>query len=269
MDREAYTARVGRSRCTACGVPRPATARRCVACGAWSPAAPALINGYGVPRLDQVPAAPVRRVASECGPLDVLLGGGVVWGSVVLLAGAPAIGKSTLALQIARAVARVAPVLVATGEEPGADVRLRGDRLGVPVGGNVHLLDTADMANVVQAAAACRAALLVVDSLQTARVPGLTQSHGSVSYQRWALAAIRRWSKAMGVTTLVLSHVTAKGMPTGSRFVQHMVDVGLTIRGDPEGAEREIRLWKNRYGPPLGRARLVVTADGLQAVESG
>jgi DNA repair protein RadA/Sms len=198
----------------------------------------------------EVEAGAEHRVSSGILEFDRVLGGGLVEGSLVLLGGEPGIGKSTLLLQAAGALAAAGvPVLYTCGEESPAQVRMRAERLGVGGSPALSLLAETDVSVVVATALAEEPRVLVVDSIQTAHDPELTGAPGSVGQVRAATAQLMRLAKDRGVVVLVVGHVTKEGSIAGPRVLEHMVDTVLYFEGDRDHAYRIVRAVKNRFGP--------------------
>jgi len=210
------------------------------------------------------------------GELDRVLGGGLVAGSVVLLGGEPGIGKSTLLLQAAAGVASTgASVLYASGEESGAQVRLRGGRLGIssgPVGEAIRVVAETGVGRIVELARAARPGLLVVDSVQAVASEELDGPPGSVGQVREATQRLMEYAKADGVPVILVGHVTKDGTLAGPKTLEHLVDVVLSVEGDRTGGLRLLRATKNRYGSTeevgvfeMGERGLLEVADPARA----
>jgi len=213
--------------------------------GANRQAARASVQALG---LDAVGAAEAPRASTGVPELDRVLGGGLVGGSLVLLGGEPGIGKSTLLLQTANAMGRAgAQVLYVCGEESPQQVGLRARRLDAD-SSNVVLLPELDIAAVEEAARERKPAVLVVDSIQTAFDPDLAGAPGSVGQVRACTARLMRVAKDLGITTLLVGHVTKDGAIAGPRVLEHMVDTVLYFEGDRDHAFRIVRAVKNRFG---------------------
>jgi DNA repair protein RadA/Sms len=200
--------------------------------------------------------------------LDRVLGGGVVPGAVVLIGGEPGIGKSTLVLQAAAAVAETGrAVLYVTGEESAAQLRLRGDRLGVR-SASLGVLASTDVDAVCEAAARDRPSLLIVDSVQAVRCADLPSVAGSVAQVREAAARLVALAKASGAPVVLVGHVTKDGALAGPRALEHVVDTVAYFEGDRHHAHRILRTSKNRFGASDEIAVFTMTEHGLDAVSS-
>jgi DNA repair protein RadA/Sms len=206
-------------------------------------------------------ARPLAAVADADAPrrpigiaeFDRVLGGGLVGGSLVVLGGEPGIGKSTLVLQAAAAVAAGpgGTVLYASGEESVGQVRLRAQRLGLldrPAAAAVHVAAETDVGRIAELVRATGAALLVVDSVQTVRVEELEGPAGSVGQVRESAARLGELAKADGVPVVLVGHVTKDGSLAGPKTLEHLVDVVLGLEGERYGSLRLLRAAKNRFG---------------------
>ena len=188
------------------------------------------------------------RLATGLGELDRVLGGGVVRGSLVLIGGDPGIGKSTLLLQAARALARAAPpVLYISAEESAAQVKMRADRLGIAADGLLLWAET-DLSAVQAALDDVKPRALIVDSIQTVYLPELESAPGSVAQVRECGARLMTLARGLGVATFLVGHVTKEGALAGPRVLEHLVDTVLYFEGESHHAYRILRAVKNRFG---------------------
>ena len=199
-------------------------------------------------RLDEVGASEAKRVSTGIEELDRVLGGGLVHGSLVLLGGEPGIGKSTLLLQAADTLGQSGTeVLYVCGEESPQQIGLRAKRLGA-ASEMVQLLPELDITAVEDAVRERKPGVLVIDSIQTAYDSELAGAPGSVGQVRACTARLMRVAKDLGVTTLIVGHVTKDGAIAGPRVLEHMVDAVLYFEGDRDHAFRIVRAVKNRFG---------------------
>jgi DNA repair protein RadA/Sms len=216
-----------------------------------------------------VVASAEHRIPSGVGEFDRVLGGGLVVGSLVLLGGEPGIGKSTLLLQAAGALAgEGVPVLYACGEESPAQVRMRAERLGTGAAPGLSLLAETDVAVLVATVEAEKPHVVVVDSIQTAHDPELTGAPGSVGQVRAATTRLMRLAKDHGTVVLVVGHVTKEGAIAGPRVLEHIVDTVLYFEGDRDHAFRVVRAVKNRFGSVSEIGVFEMGEDGLRGVGS-
>src|SRR5262245_1900619 len=216
--------------------------------------------------LADVTAGEALRRSTGLAELDRVLGGGLVQGSVVLIGGDPGIGKSTLALQAAGALARQQlPVLYVAGEESPEQVRLRADRLGMAEDG-VLVVGETSAEGVAELIASTRPAAVVVDSVQTLHTAALGSAPGSVGQVRESAALLVSAAKAAGVACFLIGHVTKEGTLAGPRVLEHMVDTVLYFEGDGAHALRVLRAAKNRFGSTNEVAVFEMGGGGLAEV---
>jgi DNA repair protein RadA/Sms len=180
--------------------------------------------------------------------LDRVLGGGLVPGAVLLLAGEPGVGKSTLLLEAGALVAETGRVLYITGEESAAQVRLRADRIGA-ISDQLYLAAETDLDSILAHVAAVDPKLLIIDSVQTISVAGVDGVPGGVTQVREVAAALTAAAKERSLATILVGHVTKDGSVAGPRTLEHLVDVVLHFDGDRHSQLRMVRAVKNRYGP--------------------
>src|SRR5437879_6132692 len=191
---------------------------------------------------------PDDRVRTGIGELDRVLGGGVVRGSLVLIGGDPGVGKSTLLLQVARALAQAAPpVLYVTAEESAAQVKMRADRLGIATDG-LLLWPENDLSVVQGHLDDVKPRALIIDSIQTVFLPDLESAPGSVAQVRECGARLMTLAKGRGIATFLVGHVTKEGTIAGPRVLEHLVDTVLYFEGEQHHAYRVLRATKNRFG---------------------
>jgi DNA repair protein RadA/Sms len=259
--------------CSECGYATGKWLGRCPACGGWGTlveeraVAPAAKAAAARPllRLVEVEAADAERLATGVPELDRVLGGGLVPASLVLVSGDPGIGKSTLLLMALRAMSAKRKVVLVTGEESAAQVKLRADRLG---GGEaVHVLAETNLEEVCATLERERPEACVIDSVQTLYAPDLGSAPGSVAQVREAAGRLLRVAKEHGVATFLVGHVTKDGAVAGPRVLEHLVDCVLTFEGDRYRSHRVLRAVKNRFGSTNELGVFEMTSTGLVAVE--
>lgn len=256
---------------------------RCSRCGEWNSLEAVSEGGRGggsgvsgvtagaavTPTLlsDVDPAQAIRR-PSGLGECDRVLGGGIVPGSLVLLGGDPGIGKSTLALALARRVGTpTAPALYCSGEESAAQVAMRARRVGC-AGPEVAVVAETDVDVLCSTLEARRPPLAVVDSVQTLLDPQVAGAPGSVSQVREAVGRLLLCAKSTGVAVLLIGHVTKDGAIAGPRTLEHLVDVVLYLEGDRYGEYRLLRGVKNRFGATDELGVLVLGEKGISEPEA-
>jgi DNA repair protein RadA/Sms len=246
-------------RCGECGLEVAKWVGRCPECQAWGTIAEA-----GARPLRTVAAGPVSAAARQIADIDAtaahhrptgvaeldrVLGGGLVPGAVVLLAGEPGVGKSTLLLVAAAEIARSGRrVLVVTGEESAAQVRMRAERVGA-LADDLFLAAETDLGAVLGQVDAVQPDVLVVDSVQTVGSAEIDGSAGGVTQVREVAGVLTRIAKERGVTVVLVGHVTKDGTIAGPRVLEHLVDVVLHFEGERHSRLRLVRTVKNRYGP--------------------
>ena len=208
------------------------------------------------------------RIPTPIEEFSRVLGGGFVPGSLVLLGGEPGIGKSTLVLDLSARMARTqGKVLYVSGEESAQQIRLRADRLGLGAA-NLYLLTETDLDRVVQQIETLAPTLAVIDSIQTMRDAALAASPGLVSQVREGTIRLQELAKRMGVSVLMIGHVTKDGHIAGPRALEHIVDVVLYLEGDPFGQYRLLRGVKNRFGATSEVGVFEMRGNGLKQVSN-
>ncbi len=272
--------------CTSCGNESLKWEGRCPACGDWNtmaeapdrepggaggPApspAPSTGDGPGPRPLRDLDGPGAERRTTGIGELDVVLGGGLVPGSLVLLGGPPGIGKSTLLLQVAaRTEAAGGDALYVSGEESADQVRMRADRLGDGAS-DVVFLPSTDADRIVEEAAGLSPDLLCVDSVQTLTSSGVDSSPGNVAQVRECAARLQSFAKETDTPTFLVGHVTKGGGIAGPRTLEHAVDVVLQFEGERSVEHRILRASKNRFGSVDELAVFRMTSLGLEPVEN-
>ncbi len=283
--------------CQACGARTRQFFGRCSACGGWNtlveqreaatdtrrrrPVAAA--NDAETPRrahrsepIASVDERPLQRLASGYGELDRVLGGGLVPGSLVLLGGDPGIGKSTLLLQSARAMAEHQTVLYVSAEESAQQVRLRWRRLGEEGPGGqeeqplsrLQLLAETDLELVLEELELLRPAVAIIDSIQALHDADLTSAPGSVAQVRECAAALARIAKRQDTALVLVGHVTKEGALAGPKVLEHLVDAVLTFEGDRFASHRLLRAMKNRFGATHELGVFEMRGQGLAEVSN-
>jgi DNA repair protein RadA/Sms len=255
-------------RCAACGFSSSKWFGKCPDCSSWSTAAPdtggvALVE---VRTLDLAGRASLERVPTHIDEFDRAVGGGLVPGSVVLLAGEPGIGKSTLVLQVVDALVRLGHrCLLATGEESLDQVALRGKRLGLGTH-SMKAMATGSLAAIEAACAAESPDVLIVDSIQTIEDESLDQGPGSPVQVRGCANRLVRFAKVTNTCVLVVGHVTKDGGVAGPKTLEHVVDAVLSLDGERTGTLRLLRATKNRFGSCEETGVFVMSEQGLEGV---
>jgi DNA repair protein RadA/Sms len=263
-------------RCSECGWETAKWVGRCGECQAWGSVAEvaAISSGRTTPGAVTARAVPIGEVSvteslarsSGVPELDRVLGGGLVPGAAILLAGEPGVGKSTLLLEVAAQTARVKRrTLYVTGEESASQVRLRADRTSA-VQPELYLAAETDLGAVLTHIEEVRPELVVVDSIQTIGASGIDGVPGGVTQVKEVAAALIRVAKTRNITTVIVGHVTKDGTIAGPRVLEHLVDVVLHFEGDRESRFRMVRSMKNRFGPIDEVGCFEMAPDGIAAV---
>ena len=247
--------------CTNCGNETPKWMGRCPGCGAFNtmeehiekpiPAGKIKVASVGTSRrpqrIQEVSSNGEIRFSTGMGELDRVLGGGAVAGSLVLVGGAPGIGKSTLLLQICNNLCSGRKVLYVSGEESEQQLKLRVERLGVSPK-ELYILSEIRLSDVVAATEELKPEILIVDSIQTLYNEENESSPGSVSQVKDCTMTMMQLSKSQGITVFVVGHINKDGNIAGPKVLEHMVDCVLYFEGDPNTSYRLLRAAKNRFG---------------------
>ncbi|MFT4469086.1 DNA repair protein RadA [Arthrobacter sulfonylureivorans] len=263
-------------RCAECGWSTAKWVGRCGECQAWgtveeatqvaarTTAAAAVARP--AERIADVDATNAAFRATGVGELDRVLGGGLVPGAVILLAGEPGIGKSTLLLDVAARVARKdRDVLYVTGEESAAQVKLRAERISA-VADNLYLTAETDLGIALGHVEQLQPSLLIVDSVQTLSSSAVEGAAGGVTQVREVAASLINAAKTKGMTTILVGHVTKDGSIAGPRLLEHLVDVVCQFDGDRHSRLRLVRAVKNRYGPTDEVGCFDLTEGGIEGL---
>ena len=258
--------------CSECGYATGKWLGRCPACGSWgslveepSQARKPSAQGRPLLRLLDVQAAEAERRSTGIAELDRVLGGGLVPASLVLVSGDPGIGKSTLLLMALRAMSAERKVVLVTGEESAAQVKLRADRLGGA--GEVGILAETNLDEVCATLERERPEVCVIDSVQTLYAPELGSAPGSVAQVREAAGRLLRIAKEERIATILVGHVTKDGAVAGPCVLDHLVDCVLHFEGDRYRSHRVLRAVKNRFGSTNELGVFEMTSEGLVGVE--
>lgn len=247
--------------CKQCGNETPRWQGQCPACGAWNsiiefedkktPAAKAAgrsgFSRSAPKKLKEVTGEQEIRFSTGMHELDRVLGGGGVRGSLILVGGAPGIGKSTLLLQICAYLGKTLRILYVSGEESEKQIKLRADRLQV-ASDELYILSETDLTEILSAVDEVQPDILIADSIQTLYTPENTSSPGSISQVKDCTMALMQLAKSSGVTVFVVGHVNKEGAIAGPKVLEHMVDCELFFEGEHASSYRILRAAKNRFG---------------------
>ena len=272
-------------RCQQCAQTTPKWAGKCSACGGWNTLGEEAeevltkaaekargLTDFSEPpvKLSEARAMKAEHVPTRIAELDRALGGGLVNGQVVLLAGPPGIGKSTLTLEACSALASGAyagkKVFYVSGEESLAQVGSRAERLGARPD-NVYLMSETNLARIIDEFRRLKPALLVIDSIQTVYHPEFVGSPGSVGQIRECASELLKTVKSAGVPLFLLGHVTKEGSLAGPKVLEHIVDTVLYFDAEKNNAFRVLRPHKNRFGPVDETGIFEMTSQGLRSID--
>jgi DNA repair protein RadA/Sms len=264
--------------CSACGSTFAKWSGQCTECGQWNTlqeerSGPRPAKGRGKPHrentataLINVPALSEENCSTGVRELDDVLGGGLVSGGVIMLAGDPGVGKSTLLLQVADALAlRGRPVLYVSGEESLPQIKRRAARLRVAAPQLIVLAET-DWPEIEQALRQVQPQAVIIDSIQTLRHPEWPSPPGTVGQIRESAQAVINYCKLTGTVGFLIGHVTKDGAIAGPKVLEHMVDTVLYFEGQQHQTHRIVRSVKNRFGPTNEIGVFQMTERGLEEV---
>ncbi len=261
--------------CTDCGSQAPKWIGRCPDCNAWNTYAQEDVATPRPATAMSAAVAPVSiasidtdltpRLSTQLPNLDRVLGGGLVEGSVVLVGGEPGIGKSTLLLQAANALARMRPVLYVSGEESPRQIALRAQRLGT-TNENIHLFSETSVERIIAETEKMNPIAVIVDSIQTVHTSSNSSMPGSVGQVRDSAGVLMSAAKRLGVPFFLIGHITKEGTIAGPKALEHIVDTVLYFEGEKFQNYRVIRACKNRFGPVNEVAIYEMHDGGLEEV---
>ena len=266
--------------CTECGSESPKWAGKCPVCGAWNcmveqkaekpksngknPSAARLVKAYPITALEEEEEI---RFSTGMGELDRVLGGGAVKGSLVLVGGAPGIGKSTLMLQICQTLGQFARVLYVSGEESTRQLRMRAKRLQVDTG-NLLVLSETRLGDVLACAEQEKPDVLIIDSIQTLYNEDSDGIPGGIGQVKQCTLTLMQLAKSQNITIFVIGHVNKEGAIAGPKVLEHMVDCVLYFEGDQHMTYRILRAAKNRFGATNEIGVFEMMDRGLKEVEN-
>lgn len=261
--------------CQQCGTESPKWMGRCPNCSEWNSLVETVVATTGrgpeakiiepvlLQKLSQIKSACIQRVQTNVKEFDRVLGGGIVPGSIILIAGEPGIGKSTLMLQIAN---KLSSVFYASGEESSQQIKLRAIRLGIK-GENITLLANTDVDAIISQIRQV-ATVAVIDSIQTLTTADLAGMAGSVGQVKECAARLQALAKSSGLPIFLIGHVTKEGAIAGPKVLEHIVDTVIYFEGDRYGSARLCRATKNRFGATDEVGVFQMTDRGLMEVEN-
>ncbi len=247
--------------CTECGATSPKWLGRCPECRSWNTMNEEEIReqktnsrkninigtNHKAEKLSELKMPEYIRAATGMNELDRVLGGGLVDSSVVLLSGEPGIGKSTLLMQICEELSRSRRVLYVSGEESGAQLKMRAERLGIK-GDNIYLMTETDVESVLSQCESVKPQVMIIDSIQTLISDSVSSAAGSITQVRECAMTLINYAKNTGAAIFIVGHVNKEGGISGPKILEHMVDAVLYFEGERTNSYRIIRAIKNRFG---------------------
>lgn len=270
--------------CQHCGASYPKWTGKCENCGEWNSLVEQAVQSAGssavargahsgkilTPQSMRSISAEesTKRMSTGIADLDTVLGGGVLPAGVMLLAGQPGIGKSTLLLQIAAHIAEDHAVLYASGEESASQVKLRAARLGAEAGDDLQFVASTSADDITATIRSGKYNVVIIDSIQTLSLDEITSAPGTVSQITNSSNVIIRAAKESGAAVIFVGHVTKEGSIAGPKVLEHLVDVVLQFEGDRYGGFKVVRAVKNRYGSTAEAAIFEMGDNGLNVVEN-
>ena len=270
--------------CQNCGTSYPKWTGKCENCGEWNTLVEQIVETKGAsavarshsrgkilkPQSMRSIAAEdsVKRLPTGIADLDAVLGGGILPAGVMLLAGQPGIGKSTLLMQVAAHVAERSSVLYVSGEESASQVKLRATRLGATSGDDLQFVASTSADDIAATIRSGQYKLVIIDSIQTLSLEEIASAPGTVSQITNSSNVIIRAAKASGAAVILVGHVTKEGSIAGPKVLEHLVDVVLQFEGDRYGGFKVVRAVKNRYGSTSEAAIFEMNDKGLRVVEN-
>ena len=270
--------------CQNCGASYPKWTGKCDNCGEWntlleqallSSGKSAVARGMSTGKVLPIQTIQsiskqesMKRLTTGFSDLDGVLGGGIVPGRVVLMAGQPGIGKSTLLLQVTANVAHKSPVLYVSGEESASQVKLRAERLGAEKSEQLSFAASTSADDIAATILSGKYQLVIIDSIQTLALDEITSAPGTVSQITNSSSVIIRAAKQSGAAVVLVGHVTKEGSIAGPKVLEHLVDVVLQFEGDRYGGFKVVRAIKNRFGSTTEAAIFEMYEEGLRLVEN-
>ena len=270
--------------CQNCGASYPKWTGKCENCGEWNTLVEQVVETKGAsavarshsrgkilkPQSMRSIAAEdsVKRLPTGIADLDAVLGGGILPAGVILLAGQPGIGKSTLLMQVAAHVSEQHAVLYVSGEESASQVKLRATRLGATSGDDLQFVASTSADDIAATIRSGQYKLVIIDSIQTLSLEEIASAPGTVSQITNSSNVIIRAAKASGAAVILVGHVTKEGSIAGPKVLEHLVDVVLQFEGDRYGGFKVVRAAKNRYGSTSEAAIFEMNDKGLRVVEN-
>ena len=267
--------------CSECGNETPNWAGKCPACGAWNTLVELKLDSAGtkgrgargaraaVPsakKISELDTSAEIRFSTGISEFDRVLGGGAVVGALVLVGGAPGIGKSTLLLQMCGMIDKGRRVLYITGEESERQLKLRATRLGID--GDIYVLAETDIDSIIACIGEVAPDVVIIDSIQTVSDAEVSSAPGSIMQVRECTMRLMRVTKDKGLTMFVVGHINKEGSIAGPKVLEHMVDCVLYFEGERSTSFRILRAAKNRFGSTNEIGVFEMADNGLRCVEN-
>lgn len=263
--------------CQNCGCIYPSWMGKCTDCGEWSTVVEEVVSSaksisnikskVKVQKISDVQFESYERTGSGFSELDIVLGGGIVAGSMILVGGDPGIGKSTLLLQVANHASKTKTVLYVSGEESPSQIKLRAKRLGID-SGEILLLAENEITSVIETVKDEKPEILIIDSIQTMYDENISSAQGSVSQVKEITSKLMTLAKSSGLVVFIIGHVTKSGAIAGPKVLEHMVDTVLYFEGEKNSLFRLIRAVKNRFGSTNELGIFEMKDIGLEGVSN-
>lgn len=262
--------------CSECGYQSPKWLGKCPSCNQWNTMEEEIENASSKPlsksssvskvmALDEITTDVEKRISTGINEFDRVLGGGIVYGSLILLSGDPGIGKSTILLQICQYLGKNSKVLYVSGEESANQIKMRANRLNVTTD-NLYILTQTDVSEIVDAVKSNKPDIVIIDSIQTMVYEEIGSSAGSVTQVRECTNIFMHTAKGLGIPIIIVGHVNKDGAIAGPKVLEHIVDTVLYFEGEKNYSYRILRGVKNRFGSTNEIGVFEMTGEGLKEV---
>lgn len=262
--------------CSECGYQSPKWLGKCPSCNQWNTMEEEIENTSSkrlsksssvskVMALDEITTDVEKRISTGINEFDRVLGGGIVYGSLILLSGDPGIGKSTILLQICQYLGKNSKVLYVSGEESANQIKMRANRLNVTTD-NLYILTQTDVSEIVDAVKSNKPDIVIIDSIQTMVYEEIGSSAGSVTQVRECTNIFMHSAKGLGIPIIIVGHVNKDGAIAGPKVLEHIVDTVLYFEGEKNYSYRILRGVKNRFGSTNEIGVFEMTGEGLKEV---
>lgn len=262
--------------CSECGYQSPKWLGKCPSCNQWNSMEEEIENTSSKPlsksssvskvmALDEITTDVEKRISTGINEFDRVLGGGIVYGSLILLSGDPGIGKSTILLQICQYLGKNSKVLYVSGEESANQIKMRANRLNVTTD-NLYILTQTDVSEIVDAVKSNKPDIVIIDSIQTMVYEEIGSSAGSVTQVRECTNIFMHTAKGLGIPIIIVGHVNKDGAIAGPKVLEHIVDTVLYFEGEKNYSYRILRGVKNRFGSTNEIGVFEMTGEGLKEV---